>query len=82
VYKVETKLAIQKWKEEDGGGNRDTIGWLSTPEAHHLIEKLKATWESTEHKEYKWRVIDDEAEVLDEKFIDGVDMTIRDLGSK
>jgi hypothetical protein len=239
IHEVEAKLAIQEWKEEDGGGNGDTTGWWSTPEAHHLIEKLKAavyekklytqqaekiqrggpmrrafqamfttsqiglgaekagvgkrtrsqqskfrqsiiraygaaitdprkpkvitdlydsatgmelvpshitaahivphslgpdvlialfginvegeidtpynglllqsdveramgdgaiaivpdlpddpsteevaTWESTEPKEYKWRVIDDEAEVLGEKFIDRVDMTIRDLNGK
>ena len=239
IHEVETKLAIQNWKEEDSSENGDTMRWWSTPEAHHLIEKLKAAvyekklytqqaekiqrggpmrrafqamfttsqigiaaekvgvgkrtrsqqskfrqsiiraynaaitnrkkpkvimnlydnatgsrlvpshvtaahivphslgpdvlialfginvegeldtpynglllpsdvetamddgaiaivpdlpddpsteevaaWESTEPKEYKWRVIDDEAEVLDELFIDGVDMTIRDLGGK
>jgi hypothetical protein len=239
IHEVETKLAIQNWKEEDDSENGDTMGWWSTPEAHHIIEKLKAAvyekklykqqaekiqrggpmrrafqamfttsqiglaagkagvgkrtrsqqskfrqniiqaysaaitnprkpkviinlydnatgsklapshvtaahmvphslgpdvlialfginvegeldtpynglllpsdvetamddgaiaivpdlpddpsteevaaWESTEPKEYKWRVIDDAAEVLDEQFIDGVDMTIRDLGGK
>ena len=239
IHEVETKFAIQKWKEEDGGGNGDVMGWWSTPEAHGLIEKLRAaiyekelymrqaekiqrggpvrrafqamfktsqiglgaqkagvgkrtktqqskfrqniiradgaaitnprkpkvitdlydsatgrelvpshvtaahivphslgpdvlialfginvegeidtpynglllqsdieramddgaiaivpdlpddpsteevaTWESTEPKEYKWRVIDDDAEVLDEKFLEGIDMTIRGLGGK
>jgi hypothetical protein len=26
IHDVETKLAIQEWKEEDGGGNGDTMG--------------------------------------------------------
>jgi hypothetical protein len=41
-----------------------------------------AAWESTEPKEYKWRVIDDEADILDETFIDLVDMTTRELDGR
>jgi hypothetical protein len=42
IHEVETKLAIQDWKEEEGSENGDMTAWWSTPEAHHLIEKVKA----------------------------------------
>lgn len=41
-----------------------------------------ATWESTEPKEYRWRVIDDKAEIVDQKFEGGSGMKIRDLSNK
>jgi hypothetical protein len=41
-FEVETKLAIQDWREADDAGDTDTSEWWSKPEAHHLVEKLKA----------------------------------------
>ncbi|RYP62374.1 hypothetical protein DL769_007331 [Monosporascus sp. CRB-8-3] len=40
LYETEMILAIEQWKEEDGGD--DTKGWRSTPKAHRIVDKMKA----------------------------------------
>ncbi|KAI1178547.1 hypothetical protein F4777DRAFT_575789 [Nemania sp. FL0916] len=81
IYYADVKLSIRRWQEETNEPN--TIGWWNTPEAHLVMDKVKAAyfekppeeiteWEKVEPKNYKWRIID--ADVLDasiELLLDG-----------
>lgn len=40
LYEAEMHLAIRKWKEENGN---DTKAWWITSEAHHLVDRIKAS---------------------------------------
>ncbi|KAL7622555.1 hypothetical protein AAE478_008062 [Parahypoxylon ruwenzoriense] len=42
LHETEIRLAIQKWKGEDDGG--DIKRWWTTPEAHRLIDRMKASY--------------------------------------
>ncbi|KAH9993889.1 hypothetical protein F4779DRAFT_222149 [Xylariaceae sp. FL0662B] len=41
LHETEIHLSIQKWKEEDGGN--DTKDWWTTPEAHRIVDRVKAS---------------------------------------
>ncbi|RYP74434.1 hypothetical protein DL769_004011 [Monosporascus sp. CRB-8-3] len=49
LYQKKMILSIQRWKEEDGGDG--TEGWWPTPEAHRIVDKIKAAL--LEQKRYK-----------------------------
>lgn len=41
LHETEIHLAIQKWKEDEGGDNAK--GWWATPEAHRVVDKVRAS---------------------------------------